>query len=163
MMNRTSRRLFRIALAALFAALTLVAGRTFAAPPTSDGVVKATAVAAKPGTDGKQVVTLTLAIDKGWHLYANPVGVEDLAAVQTTVSVKAKGALDGVKIDYPAGKKVKDSVIGEYRVYEDKATITVSVNRAQGDDSPLELTVKIQACNDDTCRLPAEVKVTAAP
>ena len=46
----------------------------FAAPLKSDSVVKATAAAAKPDADGKQTVTLTLAIDKGWHLYANPVG-----------------------------------------------------------------------------------------
>ena len=134
-----------------------------AAPLTSDQVVKATVVAGKPGPDGKQVVTLTLAIDKPWHLYANPVGPEELVPVQTVVSVKAKGALDNVKIDYPAGKKVKDAVFGDYRVYEDSATITISVNRAKGDDSPLELTVKIQACDNSTCRLSSELKLTAAP
>ena len=157
-MNGTIRRPLGIALAAL----TLIAGRTLAAPLTSDQVVKATAVAGKPGPDGKQVVTLTLAIDKPWHLYANPVGLDDLVPVQTVVSVKAKGALDNVKIDYPAGKKHKDSV-GDYRIYEDSATITVSVNRAKDDDSPLELTVKIQACDEGSCRLPSELKLTAAP
>src|SRR5262249_33401290 len=48
----------------------------------SDSVVKVTAKAEpeKPGADGKQVVIVTLIIDKGWHLYANPVGPEDLSA-----------------------------------------------------------------------------------
>jgi DsbC/DsbD-like thiol-disulfide interchange protein len=149
--------------AALFAGLAWTAGPAPAAPLKSDSVVKATAVAAKPDADGKQTVTLTLAIDKGWHLYANPVGLEDLASVQTNVKVKAAGDVQNVKIDYPAGKKVKDSVLGEYLIYEDKAVITVNATRAKGDDSPLELTIKVQACNDNTCLLPAEVKVTAAP
>ncbi len=108
------------------------------------------------------MVTLTLAIDKGWHLYANPVGLDELVPVQTVVSVKAKGALDNVKINYPAGKKVKDKDVGDYMVYEDKAVLVVHVTRAKGDDSPLELTVKIQACDASTCRLPSELKLTAA-
>jgi hypothetical protein len=143
----------------------LLAGRTavLAAPLKSDSVVKATAVAEKPDAEGKQVVTLTLAIDKGWHLYANPVGAEDFASVQTVVKVKARGALDNLKVSYPVGKEVKDPTLGAYKVYEDMASITITANRAKGDNSPLELTVKVQACNDKTCLLPSEVKLTAAP
>ena len=156
-MYRTNPLMLSVALAALFA------GPALAAPLKSDSVVKATAVAGQPDADGKQTVTLTLAIDKGWHLYANPVGSEDLASVQTNVKVKAAGELQNVKVDYPPGKKVKDAAFGDYMIYEDKAVITVSVTRARGDDSPLDLTVKVQACNDNTCLLPAEVKLTAAP
>ncbi len=134
-----------------------------AAPLKSDSVVKATAVAGKPDADGKQTVTLTLAVDKGWHIYANPVGSEDLVPVQTSVKVKAAGALGDVKVDYPTGRKVKDKDFGEYGVYEDKAVITINVTRTRGDDSPLDLTVRIQACSDTTCLLPAEVKLSAAP
>ncbi len=162
-MITTSRRPLSIGVAALFAGLLTLGGRppAWAAPLKSDSVVKATAAVDKPDAEGKQVVTLTLAIDKGWHLYANPVGAEDFASVQTTVKVKAKEALDNVKISYPEGKEIKDSVLGAYKVYEDKATITVTAHRAKGDDSPLELTLKIQACNEKTCLLPSEVKLTA--
>jgi uncharacterized protein len=162
-MKRMNRRQLAAAIAVLGAGLALTAGSAAAAPLKSDSVVKATAVAAKPDADGKQTVTLTLSIDKGWHLYANPVGNEDLASVQTNVKVKAAGALDAVTIDYPAGKKIKDAVVGEYTIYEDKAVITINVKRAKGDDSPLDLTVKVQACSDKECLLPAEVKLTAAP
>ena len=48
-------------------------------------MVKVTASADRPDADGKQSVTISLAIDKGWHTYANPVGLSDLADVQTTV------------------------------------------------------------------------------
>jgi uncharacterized protein len=162
-MNKMSRRPLSFIAAAFLAGLTAFTGLApaQAAPLKSDSVVKATADAGKPDADGKQVVTLTLAIDRGWHLYANPVGSEDFASVQTTVKVKAKGPLDNVKIAYPAGKEVKDATLGAYKVYEDKATITITANRAKGDDSPLELTIKVQACNEKTCLLPAEVKLTA--
>ena len=164
-MNKTSHRSLLIAVAVLLAGLVALAGRypASAAPLKSDSVVKATAAAEKPDADGKQVVTLTLAIDKGWHLYANPAGSEDFASVQTTVKVKAKGTLDNVKVAYPAGTEIKDPTLGVYKVYEDMATITITANRAKGDDSPLELTVKVQACNEKTCLLPSEVKLTAAP
>jgi DsbC/DsbD-like thiol-disulfide interchange protein len=161
-MNGMHRRLPAALVPALIVVLAL-AVPAGAAPLKSDSVVKATAAAGKPGPDGKQTVTVTLAIDKGWHIYANPVGNADLTAVQTAVKAKAAGALDNVSVDYPAGKKVKDSVVGDYLTYEDSAVITVTVTRAKGDDSPLELTVKVQACNESTCLLPGEIKVTAAP
>lgn len=125
----------------------------------SDAVVKASVAAAKPDTDGKQVVTVTLAIDPGWHIYANPPGLEDLAAGQTTVSVTGKTKPKEVKVDYPAGKVIKDTVLGEYLVYEDKVTIKATVHRAPKDSGPLEVAVKFQACNDKMCFLPATVKL----
>jgi len=125
----------------------------------SDREVKVTATADKPGDDGKQTVTVTLQINKGWHVYANPVGNDDFATAATTVTVMAKEKPEDVKIDYPAGKLLKDKVVGDYKVYEDKVEIKAVVKRAKGDTSPLEVSVKIQACNDKTCLLPATVKV----
>src|SRR5262249_49356202 len=108
----------------------------------SDAMVKASAKADKPGADGKQVVIVTLDIAKGWHTYANPPGLEDLASVQTTVAVGANGKPLEAKVEYPEGKEVKDKVLGNYKVYEDKVTIKATVSRAQGDAGPLEVTVK---------------------
>ncbi len=122
--------------------------------------VKAAAEPPKPGADGKQVITVTLAIDKGWHVYANPVGVEDLAAAQTTVTVGGKAKPEDVRIEYPKGTEVEDNVVGKYRVYEDAVTIKAAVRRAPGDAGPLEVAVKFQACTKQQCLLPATVKVT---
>jgi hypothetical protein len=149
-------RLIPLVVVALLAATSLAA-----APMTSDSVVKATAKADKPGDDGKQTVTITLEIDKGWHVYANPVGLEDLAAAQTEVSVAGKAKVNGIKIDYPAGTEIKDKTLGNYRVYEGKVVIPIAVTRAKDDAGPLELTIKLQACNSKTCLLPGEIKVTA--
>jgi hypothetical protein len=126
----------------------------------SDAVVKATATADKPDGEGKQTVTVMLAHDTGWHTYANPVGLDDLAAAQTTVTITAKDKVEVLKIDYPPGKVIKDKVVGDYKVWEDKVAIKATVRRAKGDTSPLEVAVKFQACTEKQCLLPATVKLT---
>jgi DsbC/DsbD-like thiol-disulfide interchange protein len=150
---------FRIAVLALaFAALT---GAAHAQLKKSDTVVKAEAKADKVGEDGTQVVTITLTIDKGWHVYANPVGNEDLTDTQTTVSVSSKNKLQDVKVDYPAGKLVKDKTVGDYKTYEGTVTIKVTVRRAKGDTEPLDVAVKVQACSDSSCLAGSTIKLTA--
>jgi DsbC/DsbD-like thiol-disulfide interchange protein len=126
----------------------------------SDAVVKVTAKGGKVDGDGKQIVTVTAQIDKGWHIYANPVGDDSLKPVQTVVTVTGKEKLQDVKLDYPTGKVVKDADLKiEYKVYEGKVEIAAHVQRAKGDTGPLEVSVKIQACSDKNCLLPATVKV----
>src|SRR5262245_35173661 len=103
------------ALLALSAACLLAAGGPAAAQAQkSDSVVKATARADKPDGDGNQTVTITLEVDKPWHLYANPVGNDMLTAAQTSVRFLTK--VEDAKFDFPAGKIVKDSTVGDYKV-----------------------------------------------
>ena len=71
-------------------------------------VIKASIKAAEGKEPGSQLLTLTLHIASPFHIYANPVGLEDLENVQTTVKVSGKTALKSVKVDYPKGKLVKD-------------------------------------------------------
>jgi len=148
--------LFPRTLPALAALLLAVAPA--AAQKKSDSVVKIDATLTKPDDNGNQTITITIDIDKNWHLYANPVGNDLLAPVQTTVKVLSK--VDDVKITYPEGKLIKDSTVGDYKVYEGKATITAKVKRGKGDTGPLEYSVSLQACNDKTCLLKAVVKKT---
>lgn len=145
--------------------LTLALGMSFTAAPAfaqgkkSDSVVKATAKADKIA-DGKQTVTVTIEIEKGWHVYCNPVGNEDFDSNKTTVIVGGgKVKPEAVKVEYPAGEVVKDSVTGDYKIYKDKVTIKAHVQRASGDTGELEVTLKLQACSKSTCLLPATIKV----
>jgi uncharacterized protein len=126
---------------------------------TSESKAKITAEATKPDTEGKQTVTLNVDIAKGWHLYANPIDNKDLADSQTVVKVKAGAALKNVKIDYPPGIVLKDKVVGDYKVYENKVIIKAHIVRAPGDVTPLEVSVDIQACDENNCLLPATVKL----
>jgi len=126
----------------------------------SDSVVKVTAKGGKADADGKQTVTVTIHIEKGWHIYANPVGDDSLKPVQTVLTVTGKEKPQDVKVEYPAGKTIKDADLKiEYKTYEDKVEIKALVQRAKGDNGPLEASVKIQACGDKNCLLPATVKV----
>jgi DsbC/DsbD-like thiol-disulfide interchange protein len=127
-----------------------------AAGKKSDAHVKVTATADKPAADGTQVITVNLAIDKGWHAYANPAGND--AAIPTKVTVEGKKA-DEVKVDYPPpGKSVPDPD-GNLLIWEDSAAIKVTVRRSS-DDSPLKLKVKFQTCSDKTCLQPATVELS---
>jgi DsbC/DsbD-like thiol-disulfide interchange protein len=149
-----------LALAALLSGIALTLSPTTAhAQKKSDSVVKATASADKPDPDGKQVVTITLTMDKGWHIYANPVGLSDLEEAQTLVTISGKEKPAGVKVEYPEGTLVKDKVVGDYKVYEDKTTIKATVTRAKGDTGPLEASIRLQACSKTGCLLPSTIKV----
>lgn len=155
----------RLFLVVTMTALVVLLGGAGVAPVAaqvkkSDSVVKIDAKAGPIGEDGMQVVTLTLAIDKDWHLYANPVGNEDLNSAQTSVDLSADKPLGSVSIDYPVGKLVKDSIVGDYFTYEDKVTIKAKVKRASGDTGPLTAILKFQACTKNRCLLPAEVSVS---
>ncbi len=149
--------MFRGTLLALVVALAC-ATVLFAQPKKSDTVVKASAAAGKLDANGKQTVTLTLKIDDGWHLYANPVP-KDFPGVPVEVSVEAKVKPADVKVEYPKGKVVKDAMFGDHQVYEKSAVIKINVERAKGDSGPLSLNIKVQTCNDRTCLTPGTIKL----
>jgi DsbC/DsbD-like thiol-disulfide interchange protein len=144
---------------ACFAAAAITSAPAAAQATKSDSVVKIETAADKPDADGKQIVTLKLTMEKGWHLYANPVP-KDFPGIPVEVKFAGKTKPVSFKVDYPDGKDVKDATIGDYKVYEDKAEIKVTVQRAKDDTGPMELSVKLQACTDKKCLLPATVKVS---
>ncbi len=158
-MSRTSTRCVAGALVlALLAILVCDAGPVLAQAKKSDAVVRVEAKADdKPDADGKQTVSIVLDIAPDWHIYANPVDNEDLANAQTVVSVSSKGKLEDVKVVYPASKEQKDKDV-KYKIYEGRVTIKARLKRARGDNGPLEVTIKLQACNDKTCLFPATIK-----
>lgn len=118
----------------------------------SESVVKA---AAKEGTarDGKRVLVVELDISKGWHLYGNPAGNEDLDSVKTTVSVAGEKA----EVIYPKSKLVIDPVVGNYNTYEGKQKIEVLLPAAK--TGPVKLQISFQACDEKTCLQPAKLNL----
>jgi len=127
----------------------------------SDGKVKASATATKVDAKGEQTVTITLAIDKGWHIYANPVNHKEefLDGAKTKVKISAKAKVEA-SVKYPAGathvdKKSKD----QYDIYEGTVKIEAKVKRSGGDTSPLELIIDVQACDSSVCLEPGKLKL----
>ncbi len=142
-------------LALVWSSVSQIAGAT-----KSDSKVNITATATAPDSDGKQVVTINLVVEKDWHAYANPIGQENFAGCPTTVSVAAKEKPRAVAVDYPKGKAEKDFEGKDYFVYEGRTVIKATVQRARGDTSPLEVSVMVQTCSGQKkCLLPATVKL----
>ena len=134
-----------------------------AAPLTSDSVVKATAVADKPGPDGKQTVTLTLAIDKGWHLYANPVGTDDLAPVQTVVRSRRRALWTTSKSTTQPARRSRtppSATTASTRTRRHHRQREPGQGRRQPAGADRE-NPGVQTTRN--CRLPSELKLTAAP
>jgi DsbC/DsbD-like thiol-disulfide interchange protein len=140
----------------------LVGDSSLRAGTKSDSEVKVAAKASKI-EGGKQTITITMTVNPGWYIYANPVGDEQLAAAATTISVKGKAKPQDVKVAYPKGKAKEDTVgkeVIKYSIYEQKVEIPVNVQRAQGDTDPLEISVRFMACNKKgICLQPATVKL----
>ena len=123
--------------------------------------VTVSATASKIDAAGKQTVTVTFVMQKDWHIYANPVKNKSLTTAETRVEIKAKVKLAEVKIVYPTGKVHEDKEEGDYMIYEDKADVQITIQRAEGDSSPLEVEYAFNACNDVlmTCLLPKKAKI----
>ena len=145
------------ALLCLIVALTTLTAALQAGVPKSADHVKANAKATKADDKGVQTVTLTLDIDKGWHLYANPVNHEFLEGAQTRVKVTAKEKVKA-NVKYPVGKTHVDKK-EKYDIYEGKVTIEVGIQRTAGDVSPLEIVIDVQACDSKVCLMPSKIKL----
>jgi DsbC/DsbD-like thiol-disulfide interchange protein len=153
-------KLYAVAIAGL--AIVAIVGQTFvfAADDTSDKKIKATSTATKLGGDGKQTVTITLEVEKGWYIYANPLNANTdvLDGNETRVSVKSKDKLMA-SVKYPAGKRKKDGRL-EYDIYQDRIEIKAEVQRKAGDTGPLQISIDVNTCRKGECLLPGTIKLT---
>lgn len=136
---------------ALMASLMLAPYQAPKGGKTTDKVVTVTAKAEKAAADGTQKVTVTIKIEKDYHIYANPVINADLEAAKTALTFSGAEA---VSIEYPKGKTVADKIVGDYATYEKEVTITAKIKRKAGATGDVEAKVKCQACTDKSC-LPA--------
>ena len=110
--------------------------------------------------DGLETYHVSIYVAKGWHIYANPVGNDKLAASATRVEIRADGKkLGHHETTYPKGTKQK-SELGEYRVYQGEVSIpTVLAHDQIKDAKAIAARVTITACNDKVCLKPATITV----
>jgi uncharacterized protein YyaL (SSP411 family) len=109
----------------------------------SDDKVKAS-VKVEPVAGNTRTLNLTLEIEKGWHIYANPIGNEMLAGNETTVTILAGGKAVPAKLNFPKGKIERDPMLGDYGIYSGTITITAEVMVG----GPLEVRIRVNACRD---------------
>ncbi len=128
-------------------------------PKTSSDVVSVV-LKAEAVKDGVQIFTVSVAVAKSWHIYANPPLGKNLAESATVVEVLLDGKPVEAKIEYPEGTVHKDAG-GEYRIYSGTVSIRGSVDRGDQAGATLSVRAKVVACNDRTCLLPATLKADA--
>lgn len=152
------------------------AGRTDPAPAaaaepadTSPRVVKATArpvgdkpAAIAPGGEIDAVITVT--IDDGWHLYANPAGAPNLKPTTLALDASSNRSATLASVKYPAGEARILASTGSEKVamYEGKVEIAARIRLAETvKPGPLRLVLRLnyQACNDRLCLAPARLEV----
>lgn len=119
--------------------------------------------AVAPGTlapGGSATVTLTLDIDAGWHVQANPVTLPDLIA--TSMDVRGDLPILVTRIDYPSGRALTTGPEGAAaRIYDGAVTIAATI-ALPGSATPtpgpalLRVLAKFQVCDDTSCLAPAE-------
>jgi hypothetical protein len=88
---------------------------------------------------------------------------DDMVSAQTVVKLAAGAKLEDVKITYPPGKQKKDSAGITYDIYEGKIEIKATVRRAKDDNTPLDVSIQVSACDEVKCLLPSTIKIKVEP
>lgn len=98
--------------------------------------------------------TVTLDIDKGWHLYAHGDPKYYGIAVTGLDSLPLLGA----EVAYPAGKKGKflDETV---QLLEGRQALTIGGFLAAEPVGPMLLELELQACDEKSCLAPAFLQV----
>ena len=124
----------------------------------SDSVVKVNGAIIRQDR-GKTEMEIRLAIDPGWHIYANSVG-KDFPGVATTVQLKCEPAPADVKFAYPKGQLVRDAFVGDHAIYEGNVRVGLTATWPHANHpNSYELVVRLQACSKQKCLMPAMVKI----
>jgi hypothetical protein len=108
-------------------------------------------------------IVLTLDIEPGWHVNANPASMEFL--IPTVAKSSAGGQSLDIPTQYPRGR-VSDITLGDtaLEVYDDGASIRLLPDEKQTaalkEAGRLDMTVRVQACSDEgVCLAPADLPV----
>ena len=128
--------------------------RSAQSPLTTQAVVRASAVV-KTGTDRDKVV-VTLQIDVGYHVNANPASYDYLIATSV-----AFDGLTPTQVLYPEATLFKPSFApAGLKVYEGTVTLEASFPTGTvGTQPKIGAVVSTQACNSEICLPPAKLNV----
>jgi uncharacterized protein YyaL (SSP411 family) len=126
-------------------------------PLATQAVVRVSAVV-KTGTDRDEVV-VTLQIEDGYHVNANPASYDYLIATSV--------AFDGLTptlLRYPEATLFKPSFApAGLKVYEGKVTLEASFPKGTvATDREISAVISTQACNSEICLPPAKLMVTVS-
>lgn len=100
--------------------------------------VKVALTAKQFGLDGKVKVTVTLDVEDGYYIYANPVGTKELDHVQAKVEVLSEGKPVSLEAAYPpATKTIQNQLVGAYHIYTGTVVIEAVFQRPDDVELPV--------------------------
>ena len=108
-------------------------------------------------TPTQKTVELTIDVDAGWHINANPASLDFL--IPTVVDLQTI-ELSAVKVQYPASTKM-ETPLGSIAIYEGSVKIRAVV---ESDEDPIDISkmralIQLQACHGATCYLPSQIAI----
>jgi uncharacterized protein len=118
-----------------------------------------------PGREFDAVVTIN--IQKGWHINANPTGLPEMNPTTLAVDPSSEQSARLIDVTYPAGEAKALGSLGTEKValYEGKVVMSARLRLADGvKPGPIELKLRLnyQACDDRQCHAPAKLEVPLA-
>ena len=100
-------------------------------------------------------LTLTVKIDPGYHINANPASETFLIATELIVAGQAD-----IEVEYPQSQSFKAEFAPQgIAVYEGRIILKASLPKVTTNNYP-ELSLRVQACNDKVCLAPALLPVS---
>lgn len=129
----------------------------------SSAKVSLTSASASDLAEAGEII-LTLDIQPGWHVNANPASMEFL--IPTVASGSADGEALSTEPRYPPGRMSEIKLGGKaIAVYDDGAQIRFAPEAREAgrikDAGKLDLSVRVQACSDDgVCLAPSDLSIT---
>ncbi|MGH6737082.1 MAG: DUF255 domain-containing protein [Methyloceanibacter sp.] len=133
-----------------------VSPKTAAPAPLLDSAAYVKATAYTSSDAEHDLIAITLSIDPGYHINANPASLDYL--IPTTVRVPGAGQ---AKVTYPPGKMFSTKFLDHgISVYEGSVTISVELPKGSGAKARhLPVEIEVQACTDEICLPPATISV----
>jgi len=105
-------------------------------------------------TGDHEAITVTVVVDKGYHVNANPATFDYL--IPTTLSI---GGAAELHVEYPAGTLITPRFAPEgLKVYEGTVTLKGTATGLPGRKA-IPAALKVQACDDHTCLPPATLPI----
>jgi DsbC/DsbD-like thiol-disulfide interchange protein len=140
-----------------------LADNTTAAAPAKVVTAKARLADGQlPVPGGVVHAVVSLEIKSGWHLYANPTGLEILKP--TTLALEPDQPAGRLAVSYPKGEAKVLGSIGKEKIalYEDKIEIPIRLTLSRlVKPGSLRINLKLdyQACDENVCLAPASLVI----
>lgn len=129
----------------------------FRMPSSADKVSVTVASSPTVSANGNRSIAITLHIQKGWHVNANPASLPFL--IPTAVQAEALGKAVPITVHYPPGRESNIQLDGKAILVYDNDTILVvdfENGKSQRPQSAQNVTVivTVQSCSDQGICLP---------